>query len=83
VIEASGDTLRGRLALLIAEGWFDDPRAGNAAHVELGRRGVGSAKPNVYRELDKLAADGFVTKEDAGSQAVAGMKRSIKVEKSA
>jgi hypothetical protein len=28
----------------------------------------------VYRELDKLAELGFLTKEDGGYQAVAGMK---------
>jgi len=76
-IETSGDTLRGRLALLIAEGWFDTVKAGNAAHLELQRRGAGSAKPNVYRELDKLATEGFVTKEDGGYLAVPGMKRNI------
>lgn len=78
ILEASDETLRGRLAILIAEGWFDEIKAGNAAHLELQRRGNGSAKPNVYRELDKLAADGFVTKEDGGYLVVAGMKINIR-----
>lgn len=77
VVEASGDTLRGRLALLIAEGYFDEGRTGNAAYQELQRRGFPTAKPNVYREADKLAALGFLTKEESGYRAVPGMKVNI------
>jgi hypothetical protein len=77
VIEASGETLFGRLAQLIAEGFFDEPRAGNAAFQELKRRGFATAKPNVYREADKLAAKGFLTKEGDGYKAVPGMKVNI------
>lgn len=74
-ITTDGETLRGRLALMIAEGYFDTPVTGNNAYSELqGRRGFKTAKPNVYRELDKLAEMGFVTKEAGGYQAVAGMK---------
>jgi hypothetical protein len=40
--------------------------------VELQRRGQSTAKPNVYRELDKLALHGFLTKEDGGYRVVAG-----------
>jgi Fe2+ or Zn2+ uptake regulation protein len=45
--------------------------------VELQRRGQSTAKPNVYRELDKLALHGFLTKENAGYLAVKGMKINI------
>lgn len=76
-VEASGDTLRGRLALLLSEGFFDDVTSGNATYVELQRRAFPTARPNVYRELDKLALQGFLTKEDGGYRAVPGMKVNI------
>lgn len=76
-IEASGETLFGKLAAMIAEGFFEEPRTGNAAYNELTRRGQSTAKPNVYRECDKLAAQGFLTKEDGGYQSVKGMKINI------
>jgi hypothetical protein len=79
VIDVDGSTLRGRLAQMVAEGWFNDPMTGNAAYNELQRRGFGTAKPNVYRELDKLAEWGFLTKESSGGyQAVQGMKVNIR-----
>ena len=77
-IELDGKTLRGRLARMIADGFFDDAKAGNAAFNELKRVGFKTAKPNVYRECDALAELGFLTKESDGFHAVEGMKRSIK-----
>lgn len=78
VIEVDGKTLRGRLARLIADGFFDEARAGNAAFSELQRLGFSTAKPNVYRELDGLAALGFLTKEPTGGyQAVTDMKVNV------
>jgi hypothetical protein len=77
VIDARQDTLYGRVALLIADGFFDEPKAGNAAFNELVRRGFSTAKPNVYREADKLALQGFLSKESGGYQAVPTMKRNI------
>lgn len=76
-VEADGSTLRGRLALLISKKFFDSPQNGNTAFNELKRIGFPCAKPNVYRELDKLAELGFVTKEETGYQAIAGMKINI------
>lgn len=76
-IDADGGSLRGALALLIAGKFFDSPQNGNAAFNELKRLGRAVAKPNVYRELDKLAEMGFVTKEDTGYHAVPGMKIQI------
>jgi len=73
-IEADGGTLRGALAVLITKKFFDSPQNANTAFNELKRLGRRVAKPGVYRELDKLAELGFVTKEDAGYQAVPGMK---------
>lgn len=76
-IEIDGKSLRGRLALLITKGYFDEPKVGNAAFNELKRIGHSTAKPNVYKECDKLTELGFLTKEDAGYQAVPGMKSRI------
>lgn len=78
VLEIDGKTLKGRLAQLIADGWFAEAKTGNRTFNELARRGVSTAKPNVYRELDKLAELGFVTKEAAGYQTVPGAKISVK-----
>lgn len=76
-IQMTDDTLQGRLAGLIAGGFFDDGTTASAAHTELQRLGRGSAKPNVYRECDKLAALGFLTKEPNGYRSVPGMKINV------
>lgn len=79
VIEADDSTLKGKLAVLISEGFFDETRTGNSAFDELKRRGFSTAKPNVYKELDKLAAMGFVSKPAGGGyQTVPGMKVNVK-----
>ncbi|CAG0967678.1 hypothetical protein ANRL3_01289 [Anaerolineae bacterium] len=79
-IAMTNKTLIGRLAQMIAEGFFDEPKNGQAAFNELwGRLNFpqAKAKPNVYRELDKLVALGFLTKEPAGYRAVPTMKVNI------
>jgi len=79
VIEADDSTLRGKLAVLISQNFFDQGPSGNAAYNELQRRGFSTAKPNVYRELDKLAVMGFLTKEASGGyHSVPGMKVNVK-----
>jgi BMFP domain-containing protein YqiC len=78
VIEVSHSTLKGRLAGMIAEGFFDSPVTGSAAYSELrDRRGFSTSKPNVYRDLDGFAEMGFVTKEEDGYRAVSGMKINV------
>ena len=74
VVQLDASTLRGKLALMIADGHFESPTNGNSAFNELKRRGQSVAKPNVYRELDKLAESGFLLKLENGYQAVSGMK---------
>lgn len=78
VITADDSTLRGKLALLISQNFFDNAQTGNSAYNELQRRGFSTAKPNVYKELDKLAGMGFVTKESSGYLTVQGMKVNVK-----
>jgi DNA-binding transcriptional ArsR family regulator len=72
VLQFDESTLRGRLAHLIADGFFDDAATGSAAFAELKRRGFGTSRPNVYKELDRLAEMGMVTKEPEGYQKAAG-----------
>lgn len=66
-------------AALISQNFFDSGATGNSTFNELKRRGFSTAKPNVYRELDKLAELGFVTKEGLeGYKSVPGMKVNVK-----
>jgi hypothetical protein len=76
-VSVKGDTLRGRLALLISKGFFEAPKNGNVTYNELKRIGASVARPNVYRELDKLAEMGFLTSEELGYQSVKSMKVNI------
>jgi len=71
LIEADGSSLRGRVAQLIKAGWFNDVKSGHSTFEELKRRGFSTSKPNVYKECDKLAEFGFLTKESGGYQVVA------------
>jgi hypothetical protein len=65
-IEFADSSLRGRVALLIADGFFNEGATGYQVWQELGRRGVGSAKPNVYTACADLCSMGFLTKEKNG-----------------
>jgi hypothetical protein len=76
-IDADGTSLRGSVAILISEKFFDSTATASAAYTELRRRGRSVAKPSVYGECDKLAELGFLTKESDGYRAVAGMKVNI------
>jgi hypothetical protein len=77
-IQASEESLMGKCAILISEKFFDNSQTGHGTYLELKRRGASIAKPSVYRELDKIAALGFLTKEsEGGYKAVAGMKVNV------
>ena len=67
----------GLLAAMIAKGYFAQPVAGATVVEELKRRGRSVHHANVYRDLNQLAEQGFLTKEDGGYQAVPGMKINI------
>lgn len=73
-VELSTDTLLGRLAGLVAEGFFDNTTGGTSAMAELARRGTGSAKPNIYRELGKLVEMGVLSKEEGGFRKVPSIR---------
>ena len=78
MIEVAGDSLRGRLALLIRNGFFDQEQTGYAAWKELGRLGANPAKVSVYTELKELARMGFLTNEGEGYRTVAEMRKNIR-----
>jgi hypothetical protein len=85
VVEAAGDSLRGRLARLLKEGFFDPAVTGGQVQKELTRRGYNVSPGSLYPELDELAAMGFLTVEPPEKpkgpkffKAVAGMKVNVK-----
>ena len=77
-LEVDGSTLRGGIALLIHKGFFSAPKNGNTTFNELQRLGRRTAKPNVYRELDKLAEMGFLTKEDGGGYQATDLRVTVR-----
>jgi hypothetical protein len=83
VIDASPDSLRGRLAILIANGFFDKGVSGYAVQKE-GERAAFTVSPgSLYPALNELAQLGFLSIEDPGAKkaklysAVPGMKVNI------
>lgn len=59
-----GSSLKGRLAKLIAAGFFDEPIKAGVANKELNRTG-GSVHPaNLGRALNDFVLDGYVTREN-------------------
>lgn len=85
VITANGDSLRGRLALLILGGFFDQGVTGHSVMKELTRRGAAPAVGSLYAELDELTRLGFLIVEPAADkksgkkyQAVAEAKANVR-----
>ncbi len=80
VVEFHGNQLDGRIAQLIADGFFAQPRDRQAVGVELKRRGVLKATSNLKilsPFLSKLSKLGFLTVEAQGYQVVPGMNVQI------
>ena len=82
VLEVDGDSLRGRIALLLSRDFFDEPKGAGAVIAELQRRGAGpDVKFNTSKELAALASMGFLyrqgTTRDTTYQAVPEMKVNI------
>lgn len=76
-VQIDGKTWLGRVAQLVAEGWFDSPRKGQVVFEEAKRRGATGVGPRAYEACDKLLGMGFLTKESDGYLAVKGMKVNI------
>lgn len=77
VVTVDGNGLTGRLARLLLDGFFDTPKSGNAARVEMGARGWSHDPRSVYRACDDLTAKGFLRKSGDGYQVVEVMKRNV------
>lgn len=77
-LTADGSTLRGRIARLIASGWFDDGKTQGATRSELQRTGPGTNSGNISTAFSAFVKDGFLTAE-AGNvyRSVRGMKINI------
>jgi hypothetical protein len=73
-LAVDGATVRGCLALMLSDGFFKEPRTNAAACKEAQRRRSGIRSNRLNEQLNILLNEGFLTKEDAGFQAVAGMK---------
>lgn len=77
-VTMDGTILRGRIAGLVAGGFFDEPRNGGAVLRELARRGGTTGdRGNYKRELAWLAEAGFLTVEGDAFRVVNGMKVNI------
>jgi hypothetical protein len=76
VVTVDGESLRGRLARLIADGFFGEPVRCGPITKELGRIGPSAHPTNVGRECDKLVAMGILTDEgkDNGYRIAPGAK---------
>jgi hypothetical protein len=74
IIEESDNTQLGRIALLIAEGWFDQKRSPGDVQKELGSRGFNATAPNLNKALKDLAAKGFFTQNNKWFSLVPGVK---------
>jgi hypothetical protein len=68
------DTLDGRVAVLIADGFFNSPKTPAQTLDELARRGWRSIHPRLSESFSRVTKRGFLYKEDNGYVAVAGMK---------
>jgi hypothetical protein len=77
-IEIDGTTLKGRIARLLADGFYDDGQTNSATRTELKRLGPDANNANIGRTLADLQRDGFLTLE-AGDRfkAVPGMKVNV------
>lgn len=70
-------SLKGRIARLIKEGFFREPRGCGAVRAALKRTGPDANTANIGRALDDFTRDGFVTDEGSGYREVAGMTINI------
>lgn len=67
ILEVDEDSARGQVAKLIHEGFFKEPRNGNAACQEiLEKRRFKGARVSVSRALDDITGMGFLVKDKEG-----------------
>lgn len=73
-IEMDDSTIIGRIARLVHDGYFKQPKNGPTVQKELKRRGCDQPTTNLYKPLNRLTEMGFLTLEPDGFQEVAQMK---------
>lgn len=76
-IQIDATSLKGRLAKLIAYGFFKDGKTPGMIRGELKRTGPDANTANIGRACDDLVTMGFLTDESSGYVAVAGMRVNI------
>lgn len=76
-LQIEGKSLKGRIAQLIAAGFFKETRTQAETQKELQRTGPSLHPANLMRALDALVSDGFLTDEGRSFREVAGMKVNI------
>ena len=64
---------KGRIARLLKEGFFQEPKSPSQVRTALKRTGPDMNTANIGRALDDFTRDGFVTDEGSGYREVAGM----------
>jgi hypothetical protein len=75
IVPVDGDTQKGRLARLMAKGWFDEPRAVGEVRKELARTGKdpgGSGQLGIM--LNNFVNDGFFVREGGAFVIAPGVK---------
>lgn len=78
-VTADGDSLSGRVARLVVDGWFDEVRGSTATAAEMAKRGWSHDYRHVDRAARTLAEKGFLRIEDGKFVSVRGMKAHITV----
>ncbi len=73
-VSMDDSTIIGRIARLIHDGYFSQPKNGPTVQKELKRRGCDQPTTNLYKPLNRLTEMGFLTLEPDGFQSVPGMK---------
>lgn len=77
IVTLDGTSWLGRVAALIAEGFFDTPQKSSVVFREASRRGATGVAPRADEACKKLLGMGFLTREEDGFKAVEGMKVNI------
>jgi hypothetical protein len=73
-VTMDGESIIGRIARLIHDGYFSNPKNSSTVQKELKRRGCDQPTTNLYKPLNRLTEMGFLTFEPDGYQSVPGMK---------
>lgn len=73
-VELDGSTLKGRLAILAARGFFKDGKSQADTNRELGRTGAQAHTGRLSEAFSALVIEGIFTREDSGFRLAPGVK---------